>query len=410
MAEVRLQLAHLAEIGGGRFDEVEELCDLAIEWFDGQANARRALSLRLMREGARMAQGQPARVTFEALVVLDQEAQRLGFDRERVAILTLVSETHSRLGDKRAAQRTAVECVDMADKMWDVGLLAGALTRLGALLSREAPGRAETSVRRALGLYETLADVRGQARCHNILALVAQFENRVDDAAHGYATANAIARVAGVPDVAGAAAMNLGVLKQRRGDYERARELFAEAIAAFATVKNSEYQLIALFNMAHCERETENWESGAELYSATIPLAQRIGQSDVEIGAIAGEGLCFIEMGKLESARASLDIVMRRQAERPDWFQGRELCEALAIRLAAHDQQLENALTRFNTAIAMAESVDLWAAAWLTAECADTLFACDAPHIRLTIAHFAAQVGTLGYPAMTTRYANLQSK
>ena len=86
LAEIRVALAHLAETGG-RFDEVEELCDLAIEWFDGQADERRALTLERMRERARMELGQPARVTLDALVALDAEAKRLGFDRERVALL-----------------------------------------------------------------------------------------------------------------------------------------------------------------------------------------------------------------------------------------------------------------------------------------------------------------------------------
>ena len=38
LAEIRVALAHVAETGG-RYDEVEELCDLAIEWFDGQGDA-----------------------------------------------------------------------------------------------------------------------------------------------------------------------------------------------------------------------------------------------------------------------------------------------------------------------------------------------------------------------------------
>src|SRR4029079_9575416 len=99
LAEVRVALAHISETGG-RFDEVEELCDLAIEWFAGQADHKRALTLRGMRERARMELGQPARVTLDALTQLDEEAVRLGFDRERVAILLLISLTHGRLGDK----------------------------------------------------------------------------------------------------------------------------------------------------------------------------------------------------------------------------------------------------------------------------------------------------------------------
>jgi len=60
-----------------------------------------------------------------------------------------------------------------------------------------------------------------------------------------------------MPDLWGLAAMNHGVLAQKCGDYDKARELFSEALALFAAVKHSEYQLAALFNMAHVERELE---------------------------------------------------------------------------------------------------------------------------------------------------------
>jgi len=53
LAEIRVALAHVAETRG-RYDEVEELCDLAIEWFEGQADERRALTIRRMRERARI--------------------------------------------------------------------------------------------------------------------------------------------------------------------------------------------------------------------------------------------------------------------------------------------------------------------------------------------------------------------
>ncbi len=106
LAEIRVALAHVAETRG-RHDEVDELCDLAIEWFAGQSDSRRALTLRRIRERARMELGQPARVTLDALVTLDMEAKRLGFDRERVALLMMASQTHERLGERqrRSASR-----------------------------------------------------------------------------------------------------------------------------------------------------------------------------------------------------------------------------------------------------------------------------------------------------------------
>ena len=49
-----------------------------------------------------------------------------------------------------------------------------------------------------------------------------------------------------------------------------------------------------------------------EVYEATSPLAQRIGQSDIEIGALAGIGICFLELGRFDAARRTLDALQLR--------------------------------------------------------------------------------------------------
>src|SRR5512132_1658782 len=103
--------------------------------------------------------------------------------------------------------------------------------------------------------------------------------------------------------------------------------------------------------MAHVERELGQWESAVELYEATSPLAQRIGQSDIEIGALAGIGICSLELGRLESARETMDELAVRMGQRPDWFQNRELVEVLFIRMAAREGRPGEALSRFSAAV-----------------------------------------------------------
>jgi tetratricopeptide (TPR) repeat protein len=409
LAEIRVSLAHVAETGG-RYDEVEELCDLAIEWFEGQMDERRALSLRRMRERARMEQGQPARVTLDNLVALDADATRLGFDRERIAILLLASQTHGRLGEMRLAERLAAEGVEMAERIGDRAVLADALKRLGNTLLAEAPSRAHGAYARALEIYEATGDVRGQAGIFTNMGVAAQFEARLDQASQAFARSITVARTAGMPDIWGLAALNLGVLSQKCGDYDRARELFGEALGLFAAVKHSEYQLGALYNMAHVERELGMWESAAELYDATAPLAQRIGQSDIEIGAAAGAGLCLLELGRLNAARGALADVQARMQMRPDWFQCREIVEALAIRIDAVDGRFEHAMTRLEHAVALAEGADLYSAAWLTVACAEALFEFDEERVRACIDRYRDRVKQLGYPEMTRRYEALVSR
>jgi diguanylate cyclase (GGDEF)-like protein len=409
LAEVRVSLAHLAETDG-RFDEVEELCDLAIEWFDGQGDSRRALTLRRMRERARMELGQPARVTLDALAGLDTEAARLSFDRERVTILTMASQTHGRLGDARTAERIASECVEMAEQIGDATLLAEALNRHGAAVHQEAPAKAHTIWMRALNLFEVTADVRGQARCHNNIGVAAQFEGRVSEAASAFTVASSVARTAGMSDLWGIAALNLGVLSQKSGDYERAREQIGQAIELFASVKNSELQLLALYNMASVERERGDWESALKLYETTSELAQRVNQSDVELGSLAGVGLCYLELNLHGQARDALRRVDEQMATRPDWFQGRELAEALAIRLAVIDGRSAEALRRLKNALGLAEASDLYTAAWLTAACANALDKYNPGWVSATIARYASTVTTLGYPELARRYEELLNR
>jgi tetratricopeptide (TPR) repeat protein len=213
-----------------------------------------------------------------------------------------------------------------------------------------------------------------------------------------------------MPDLVGLAAMNLGVLSQKCGEYDRARELFAEALALFAAVKHSEYQLGALFNMAHVERELRQWDSASELYEATIPLAQRIGQSDIEIGATAGAGLCSLELGRISQARGALRDLEPRVADRTEWYQGREIVEALTVRLLVEDGRPTEAFGRFASAISLAESSDVYNAAWLTVTCADALIQFNAEGVRSSILSFRERVRQLGYAEMTRRYEALAQR
>jgi tetratricopeptide (TPR) repeat protein len=407
LAEVRVRLAHLAETVG-RFDEAEEFCDLAIEWFAGQGDRHRALTLRRMRERARKELGQHAKVTLDALRALDEEAQELGFLRERVEILTMLSQTYGRLGETKSAEKLAAECVEMAEQLGDKALLAGALNRLAITVEQEHPTRARQHYERALQMYQELGDVRGQAGCHSNLGIVAHFEARFDDARKSYTIAISLARAAGMPDLSGTASLNLAVMTQRLGDYERARELYGDALALFAAVKNSELQLYALYNMANLDRELKTYSSGAELYEATASLAQRIGHVDLEIGAMAGEGICLLDMGKIDAARVPFAALEHKMGTREGWFQGRELVETLRIRMAAAEGRGAEALQMFDNARTLAEVSDLYSAAWLTAACADSLFPLDPERIRSTLQRYSREVGALGFIDLTRKYEALQ--
>lgn len=409
LAEVRVRLATLAEVAG-RFDEAEELCDLAIEWFEAHGDIHRSLPLRCMRERARKELGQPARQTLDALLALDEEAQRLGFERERVDVLLMLSQTYGRLGEIKESVRIANTSVEHAEVMGDQMLLAQALNRLAAAREREDPAHAEEIYTRALEIFQRIEDVRGQARCHNNLGNIAAARNAWQEARDSYSTAIALARSAGMPDLWGTAASNLGLTYHRSGNFERARELHGQALALVAAVKNSEIQLYALYNMAHIEWETGAWESGAELYEATASLAQRIGVDDVEIGATAGMGLCKSQEGDLVAAREACEIVEERMRRRPDWFQGRELVEALNVVLLTADGKMDEAVDRLEEVLPKAEASELYTAAWLAAVCARSLHSARPDRIAPWLERYASQVQEYGYFDISKQLNNLLAR
>jgi hypothetical protein len=94
---------------------------------------------------------------------------------------------------------------------------------------------------------------------------------------------------------------------------------------------------------------------------------------------------------------------------RPDWFQGRELAEALRVRVAAVDSMTE-AVSMFYRALALAETTDFYGAAWLIAECADILDAHDRALLRSSVNRFAPQVQSQGYHGMSRRYSELLAR
>lgn len=396
LAEVRVRMAQLA-VTIGRYDDAEELCDLAIEWFVGQGNRNRALMLRRMRVMARKELGEHAKVTLDALNELDTEAKALDNLRERAEILTLLSQVHGRIGENKKAEQLAAECVSLAEQLGDDSLLAGALNRLANTVEPDSPLRARTFYERALELYQRIGDVRGQARCHSNLGIATHMEAMYDEARKHLTIAISLARAAGMADLSGTAAMNLGVMSQQTGDRERARELFSDALGLFAAVKNSELQLYALFNMANLDRETKQFESGAALYEACASLAQRIGHVDLELGSIAGEGICYLETGNLEAARVPYTVLEQRLESRDGWFEGREVAEALRVRMAAAEGRMDEALRLFDAALVAAErGGEPYTIASLAAFCAATIYQLAPDRIEALIARYPQEMTVIG--------------
>ena len=213
----------------------------------------------------------------------------------------MASQTYGRLGDQRTAARMAHECVAMAEQLGDRAVCwPTRSTRLGNALLAESPAQARAAVRRGAGAVRgDRRRARPGARLQQPWHRGACSRRRLDEAQQAFGKAIAVARAAGIPDFWGLAALNLGVLSQK---LRRLRSCARAVRRGARAVRGGEAQRISVGrSVQHGARRAgaRAVGVGGALYDATIPLAQRIGQSDIEIGATAGAGLCFLELGAM---------------------------------------------------------------------------------------------------------------
>jgi tetratricopeptide (TPR) repeat protein len=232
-----------------------------------------------------------------------------------------------------------------------------------------------------VGLFIQLAE-RAHTRGDRVLEALAylslgsaRMRTRDDPGgAEAYRTSLAIATEAQSLEVAAHASVNLGVSALRSGDFDTAHDALHDALRLYTTLRNNSYRLAALYNLANLERERGDAQEASRLYVETFTLAETLGTDDIAIGAHAGAGLAAIRLESVTAARSALDAAVRALNGRDDWwFQGRELFESLVVQVDARSGRQVAALARFRVAVERLETMDVWAAAWLVADCAATL-------------------------------------
>ena len=406
LADVRVRMASLAETAG-RYEEAEALCELALAWYEEQGDRLRALRVKRTRMLVRMARGQSAQDTLTGLNALEEEAREVNAYPERAAILLLISQTHWRLGDPLAAKHVAEECVAIAEHADDLTLLSDSCNRLAITIQLEDAPQARALFNRSLGLATDIGDTMRRARSLNNLGILELIENNWDEAKTVLRAAVDESRTAGLTEWWGRAALNSGVLAARVGDYEVAVEQLGEALQLCANVQNSELQLYATYNLAHLERDRGRIREAGETYELVMGLAERIGQAEVEHGARAGFGLCELANGAVESARRAAALVEPFLSSRTDWFQGRELGEALILRLTLLDQKQGEAVERLTRALALAEPSDVYGAASLTADFGEEMRPYAPELVNGALQRYASRPEVLANPRIRDRFTVL---
>jgi tetratricopeptide (TPR) repeat protein len=405
LASVRVRLAELAQ-AAGHYEEAEAFCDLALNWYEGDADPREAIRLKRMRILVRMRRGHGARETLDALFGLVDEATLAGADSERASILLVASQMLGRLGEPREAQKVAEACVAIAERSGDRVLLCDSYNRLGLSLLLPAPARARELFARALDLVVPMGDVLRRVRILHNIGLLESSASRWVEARRSLESAAEFARTARLVDLWALTSLNLGALLIRMGSFAEARHALNEALRLSAEVQQTELQLISTYNLAHLDRELGDYRRASDTYELVIELAERIGQSEVQAGALAGLALCHLALGEVNEPARLRERLIPLMATQSEWFQGRELVEALPIHLALLESRARAHLI-FREALAVAESRDAYGAIWLVSQFDAALREVASEEIDQAIARLAGRPEVIENPFIRERFGVL---
>jgi tetratricopeptide (TPR) repeat protein len=393
----------------GAYGRCERFCDQALEQLQSDVLPLDSLVLRVTRARVRFQTGATAAETLASCADLMNEVERLGHDESHVALFVLQSHAFARLGDFLAAERSAADAVVRAGASGDQSAHVVALNRLGSMILERDPDEALTIFRRAMEIAEDLGDAHAEVRCRINVGVACARSQRDDAANTAYETAWEMAQRLHAPDLAGLAALNLGVSRLHAGRFTDARDQLASAIGLFTLVKNDPHRLASLYNAASVEREFGNANGAAELYARARDLARQLGHRDVALGAAAGAGLAALRLGRLDDALAAANELRQELAAEGDrWFQGREMAEALMVRAALESRDDAGAAQQFRIAVARAEAHDHYGAAWLVAEVVTDLVSVGCTEAWSIADRLGADVARLGYASLAARYVVLR--
>jgi diguanylate cyclase (GGDEF)-like protein len=405
LAAARVRHARVAE-SAGRFEQAEELCDLALDHLATQpGDAVLSIAVRRVRERLRARRGQSVRRTLDACLALLAQAEAEHADEEAVALHVMIAEAHGALGDLDLAERSSRRAVRLSAARSDRRGHADALLRLGASLPASRLEETLDRYREALALFIRLGDKHSLTRCWLATGEAHANVGRLGAAREALEVALDTARQAHAPDLAAIATFALGTLDLKAGVLSRARERLEESLRLFTTVRDEPKRAAVQLALGHVAREDGRLAEATSAYEAAATRANELDDECIEIAAASGAGLAALDQGDVTGAEGRL----RRADEllvsgtSAGWFAGRELVEALAIRLAAGAGHAGLAADRFDTAFALAEPNDAFAAATLVAECAPAL-------IGLGLRSLSTTIERVRYAAIASGFDRLASK
>ncbi len=404
-AAVQWRLASMYETTG-RLDAAEAASRLLTTTLaDGAREAGILRPAQRQVQRLRVLKGTPARDVLPIFEQLHAAAIAAHDEKEAIALEMKLSHVHALAGSADDARKHAEAAVQGASTLADPVLVAEAMLRLGSAMLVTSPGDAVQQYRLAHDRFTALGDRRGELRCQINIGVASDRAGNAPSAERAYRAALDIGEAIHAADLTALASMNLGVLLMKTGDFDESRRRLTDAHTSAAARRNEPLRLTAIYNLAHLALELTDEGGALELYATARQFARQLQQSDVLLGATAGAGIAELRLGNVAAARLLLADCQQQLTSFGDaWFQGRELYEALALRIFLQESPRQ-VVSVLDGALARLESHDPYAAIWLAAEClagARRQPAVEAGLIEVTRRQ-AAQARALGYRPLISR-------
>jgi tetratricopeptide (TPR) repeat protein len=253
------------------------------------------------------------------------------------------------------------EALGLAERRGDPVLLLDALERLAFVLIFFG-GRVEHALpplQRSLQIARELGDPLRSERSHEIRAIAHAKLGRYEEALGEFQEALEMAERLGEPRRIGVVCNNLGTLLLRLGRYPEAEEILQRARRIHER-RDRATLLQSVLNLAERARRAGDPAGAVDRYQELLSHAREFDYWTSEAIALAGLGLSFLDLGRVEEAREAARGAVAVVADREDWFEDREFLEILLARLQFRDGLTGEAERRLERAAEVLSSFDVY--------------------------------------------------
>jgi diguanylate cyclase (GGDEF)-like protein/putative nucleotidyltransferase with HDIG domain len=373
LAELRIRYAETATMAG-RYSHAESLCDLALEWLERHGPADRTLRARRLRDWLSLRRGRASSGVLESLSGLVEDAESLALAGERAATCFVAADCALLRADWPLAGVFARRGLESVDRDTAPASAAQGLLLLGIAEHPAAPAVGLSRMHEARELMATVGDEWGEARA--ALAIGDTLLRSGPAAAADDALTDALERARSTHNaaVAAAASRSLGELRAREGRFDEALQWLGDAERLFSTMPDEPDRARTTMATGLVHRMRGDRTQAYALFDLAARRGRELDVPWIELVASAGAALSNGGLGSLETRHRWARVSEMIAESRPDWwFPGRELVDALAVRMALAGGHAGVAYELFQRSGRRYEALDPYALLWLVSEASDDL-------------------------------------